>query len=415
MYVIPFILLFSAMLPYLAGGLRTEHLLIPALVLWPLLNAKRIHVDQTLVVGGLLVGAFATAYFSQFSFETGARAEPLSQFIRLLLPALAMMVLPTVLPQREDISVPVAEATLIVGGFVGVFLLLSMVSGQVSDLLTYWIRSEEGGVWLSSQDVGRYTGLFNQPIEAGIFYSVALIAGMHALKFGKMNRLVIFASLVAVMFGGIACLSKNFIVLGAAGALGYAFMIKLISRTVVVFLSIPIIAAIPMALEGLNLDYVTSLRDLYHEGGILAALSAGRFGSAGGSVSQLFESLFATGDWVTGRGLGSHLPLDNGYLEYLYQGGIVALAGYLVALATLSWVAIVNQAYSEGKLLMVLTGYVWLASAGGPAITSSRAGVVLMILMSACLISIRQKREHQGLVRREVFARPRQPLKSAFP
>jgi hypothetical protein len=211
-----------------------------------------------------------------------------------------------------------------------------------------------------------------------------------------MSRSLVFAAMALIAFGGAASLSKNFIVLGAAAALGYAFMIKLVSRTSLVLLSLPIIAAAPLALERFNPIYFESLKYLYYDSGAFAALSAGRFGYDEASVSILFDSLVSTGDWLVGRGLGSQAPLDNAFLEYLYQGGIVALAGYVVALTVLTFYAWTNRTHRDGKLLLVLLAYVWLGSTGGPTITASRAGVALLLLISACLIGIRVTRNPQG-------------------
>lgn len=393
MSVIPYLLILSALLPYLPYGLRVEHVLIPALVAWPILGAKRVHAETSLIVGGLTLGALAAAFFSQYSIETGADAEPLSQFVRLILPAFGMMVLPTVLPQRENVALEVSEAATIIGALAATFTALSLVSSYAQTLLVFWVQGQAGSVWSSAFDIGRYTGIFNQPIEAGIFYSLCLIGAVHAYRYGKMNRLLLLLAMALIVFGGSASLSKNFIVLGAACAVGYAFMNKLLSRSLLVILSIPIIAAAPMGLQRLNINYITSLRDLYSDQGLIGALSAGRFGSEGGSVSMLFQSLVVSGDWWTGRGLGSQLPLDSGYLEYFYQGGILSLAGYLLALVTLSIYGWRNRAHRDGQLLMVLMAYIWLSSAGGPTITASRTGILVLIFASACLVGIRQYRK----------------------
>jgi O-antigen ligase len=210
-----------------------------------------------------------------------------------------------------------------------------------------------------------------------------------------MNRIALLLAMALIIFGGSASLSKNFIVLGAACAVGYAFMNKLLSRWLMVILSIPIIAVAPIGLERVNINYIASIRDLYLDQGLIGALSAGRFGTEGGSVALLFESLMETGDGWTGRGLGSQLPLDSGYLEYFYQGGILSLAGYLMALATLSLYGWKNRAHRDGQLLLVLMAYIWLSSAGGPTITASRTGIILLILISACLVGIRNTPRYQ--------------------
>jgi hypothetical protein len=390
MSAIPYILIFATLFPYLPYGLRVEHLLIPALATWSVFVAKRLYTETAVIVGGLMFGALAAAFTSQYSIDTGADVEPVSQFVRLILPAFGFMALTTVLPQRKSVAVEVSEATVVAGALVAAFTVLSLVSSYAQSILVFWVQADEGSVWQSAFDIGRYTGIFNQPIEAGIFYSLCLISAVHAYRYGKMNRIALLVATALIVFGGSASLSKNFIVLGAACAVGYAFFNRLISRSLLVILSIPIIAAAPIGLQRLNINYITSLSDLYSEQGLFGALSAGRFGSVGGSVSILFESLIESGDWVMGRGLGSHLPLDSGYLEFFYQGGILSLAGYVLAIGVLSLQGWRNRAHRDGQFLIVLMVYIWLSSAGGPTITASRTGIVLLILICACLVSIRQ-------------------------
>lgn len=394
----PFILVLVAMplLPYLTSGVRVEHLALPALAGWAMLHARRIHPDTVWLVGGILLACLATAVLSRLSYETGMMADPTSQFIRLIMPAFMLVAFLVNLPQNAECSVMVGKGLVLVGAATALFTAATLVNGTAADLLPFWVQGGEGGTWLSSQDVGRYTGIFNQPIEAGIFYSIALISAVHVWRYSDFSRPVIVLCMAAIIFGGSASLSKNFIVLGAAGALGYAFICGLLSRSLALFLAVPILLASPMALERVNFNYITSLQDLYYQGGVLAALSAGRFGSEEGSVSILLENLIASGDWVTGKGLGSQLPLDNGFLEYFYQGGIISLAGYLVTLATLALIGWRHRQRADGRLLLIISGYVALASTGGPVLTANRAGVEVVLLAVACIIGIRQAIAFEG-------------------
>jgi hypothetical protein len=406
MNFLPPILLLSALLPYLAGGVRLEHLLVPLVAFWSIMRSSNVHVQTFWIVGGLVLAAAATVLFSLESYETGLYAEPVSQLVRLVLPALIMVGFPFALSGDRDASVLVANYTMVLGAATAAFGALSMVWGPAQDVMPLWVRSEEGGVWLSAQDVGRYTGIFNQPVEAGIFYSVALIAGIHAWRFGSWNKLLILLAIAAIIYGGTLSLSKNFIVLGAACALAYGFVIQIIPRAVAVALSLPIIIAIPLGIEELNANYFQSLLDLYYDQGLIAALSAGRFGEGAGTVSILFSSLFSSGDWITGRGLGSFLPLDNGFLEYFYQGGAFALLGYAIALLAFTLVGWRHRKTRDGMLMLVLAAYIWVASMGGPVLTANRANISLLLLVSACLVGIRAARTAAGGERDPQHLRP---------
>ena len=414
MYPFLYFLVAVPLLPYLTSGVRVEHLALPALAGWAMLHARRVHTDTLLTVAGIMGACLAAALFSSFSYETGMMADPLSQFIRILMPAFMLIAFPVVLPQDANCSVLAAKAITVAGALTGAFTAATLVSSFAADLLPLWVQGGEGGTWLSSQDVGRYTGIFNQPIEAGIFYSVALISAVHTWRYSTFPRMIIIVCIAAIIFGGSASLSKNFIVLGFGAALGYAFMSGLLSRSLALALSVPILIASPMALEKVNLSYIRSLQDLYYQGGFLAALSAGRFGTEDGSVSILFDLLVSSGGWITGKGLGSQLPLDNGFIEYFYQGGIVALVGYLLTLSVFSYIGWRNRRRADGRLLLVLAGYIWLASTGGPVLTANRAGVEIVLLAVASVVGLRQARmieerspsRHAECLVEPAFARP---------
>ena len=118
------------------------------------------------------------------------------------------------------------------------------------------------------------------------------------------------------------------------------------------------------------------------------AISAGRLGSSETGVSQLFADLWDRDRWILGRGLGSHLPLDSGYLEYFYQGGALAIVGYLAFLVVLAVAAIRYRATAGGKLIGCLLVLTVAGSTGGPVITASRASVAFMLLLAAAFVSI---------------------------
>ena len=116
------------------------------------------------------------------------------------------------------------------------------------------------------------------------------------------------------------------------------------------------------------------------------ALTAGRLGAGDTEVSLLFSELWSQGFWVFGRGLGSHLPLDNGYLEYFYQGGILSLLGYIYFLVALYLSGVNEKSSLHGKLMNSLLFFIAVASLGGPVVTASRANIALILLVIACTV-----------------------------
>lgn len=404
MRFVPFLIVSSAMLPYLPGGLRVEHLLVPLLALFAFIGARHIRPETALSVGALIFSLFALALSSYFSWETGLDAPAFSSFVRLAMPALMLMAFPYVLSDVPDPLRRTCRAIIILSIVITVFAILSLYSGRVLGWLMLWVKSGEESVWEASRDVGRVTGIFNQPLEAGQFFSIALLALIYEWKEANGREVVLrYAGLAFILIGGAFCLSKNFLVLGTVLALIYAISIRLVSLRMAIALSVPIVISAPIIIMKYNANYIESLVDLYYKGGLLSAVTAGRFGMVQSDVSYLFSSIWLSDDWLLGRGLGSHLPLDNGYLEFFYQGGALALLGYLGFLGVLGWYGYRHRKSDDGKLLLFLILYVTGASFGGPAISANRANVALMILIAACMVTLRSGfRERRQRTRRHI-------------
>ncbi len=389
---LPLLLMAAAMMPYLPGGLRLEHLVVPSFAFLAFCTAfhpsKRQHAPTALGVLALAMGVAATLVGSLQSDQTGRDASPLAMSIRLWMPMLMLALFPWLLRKVNEPLLRSARA-IVALGFVAGLCSLASVFFEVSGLLAFWVRLEDDAVWAQALAVGRFTGIFNQPLEAGVFFSVALFAVLYLFKVRPQARIFNAVGLSVILLGGLLSLSKNFTILGLGLSFFLAVSIRLVTLGTALTLGVGALIAIVLLVLQLNAAYADSLIELFHDGGLLLALTAGRLGAADTEVTQLLSQLSDRGQWVLGFGLGSQLPLDNGYLEFFYQGGIFSLSGYLVFIAALTWCALQRRSCIEGRLLLVLAVFIVTASFGGPVITASRASVALMLLASACIVSMR--------------------------
>jgi len=389
MQSVPFIIIASSLMPYLPAGFRVEHLFVPFLAMVAFFQARSVHGETTLSVGALGVALVAVALSATLSWQTGLMAEPLSQWIRLVMPMLMLLAFPSCLARVPNTVVTTCYAIVAAAVAVVIFTVASIYSGQVKEWLLLWVKAEEGSIWMLAQDVGRITGLFNQPLEAGIFYSVALFATVYLLKIKQSSRPLLVPAIGAIIAGGALCLSKNFLVLGVALAFALAVWLKIISVRMAVILTALVVVCISFLLTQYFVNFADEFTTLYYNGGFISAITAGRYGLDESEVTRLFRDVWGSNDWILGRGPGSHLPLDNGFLEFFYQGGIIAVGGYIVFLSSLAVYGYMNRGFEEGKLLFILIAYIGGSSLGGPAVTANRANVALMLLVAACLVSIR--------------------------
>jgi hypothetical protein len=142
--------------------------------------------------------------------------------------------------------------------------------------------------------------------------------------------------------------------------------------------SIIVIAIINLSFW-VDASMVSAYTDLVDKGNVLMALTAGRFGSEQTDVMLLFKSVVKE-NLFNGKGLGTVLPLDNGYLEYFYQGGIGALISFLLIHGLLMVGAWRFRSTKAGITLFFLAIYSLLASLGGPVITANRANILFFFL-----------------------------------
>lgn len=381
----------SGVFPYLPGGLRLEHLIFPlALIISIIVSIYRLNsVSRPLLLISFLLffGAIFAVAVSYFSASSGAAAPMLTMSVRLLLPAIVFASMAFCQPNDSSFSTSTAAAIVFISVPISLVAIISTFI-DLSSFLSYYIKNEEDSVWTQAFSLGRFTGLFNQPLEAGVFYSVALLALIYliSIRWGlPAGRLLILGF---ILIGGSLSLSKNFIILGVLTSLVYSISIRVISlRSGLVLFGI-MAAAIFSWLLLSDDNYANSFIQLFLDGGLLLALSAGRLGTADTEVAQLWSYLLTSGKWVTGVGLGSYLPLDNGYLEYFYQGGVIPVICYILFILSLLIYSIYYWSINESKLLFFLGVFIAVSSLGGPAITASRANVSLLTLIAVCVLSI---------------------------
>ncbi|WP_416560456.1 hypothetical protein ACHEXL_02370 [Limnohabitans sp. yimb22184] len=384
------------LLPYLPNGLRFEYVVV-ALLTFPCLILKKYRVNSNilLLAGCLFFSLLPLIISSAYSSETGLYASPLDMFARLALPGVMLIFFSLIFSVRKTNFDQSIDSVVIVSSLVSGVSILSFLVPGFNNFLSPWVSGNEEGVWYQSIAVGRVVGIFNQPLEAGLFYSVALFSVITRFWLKKSVPFGIF-SLVIIVLAGVLTLSKIFLVLGIFLGFIFALVLGLISLNrffLIIFILIPLVPVVGHLLAPL---YVDSLIQLYDEFGLLFALTAGRLG-APSENTELYLRLLSDFNWIIGFGLGSQLPLDSGYLEYFYQGGFASFAGYLMFICCCFFYACKKWNSIQGRLLFFLSMLLVLASFGGPVVSAGRANIAFVLLLVVALTSdkvdCRYKRE----------------------
>jgi hypothetical protein len=388
-------LILSAFFPFFLGGVRLEHLVFPSVFLIVALTSIFYATPISLPLLGmsllLFFGTVFTLLSSAVSPDTGTAAPAFTMGIRLLMPSIMLASLACYPSVRSNL---VRDSSQVIVWISVPLTLLALctVFFDMSWLLKFYVQTGEDSVWSNAIAVGRFTGLFGQPLEAGIFYSVALLALVYLASLDWGNSILRKLLLISILVGGSLSLSKNFIVLGALVALTYAASVRVLSVGAGGALFGLIVVVVSGWLLFGNGNYSNSFVDLFDEGGLLLALTAGRLGKGDTEVAQLWSHLAHSENWLTGFGLGSYLPLDNGYLEYFYQGGVLALVCYLLFILGVIVFAIVHWRDDVSKLLLSLSLFAVGSSLGGPVVSASRVNVPLLVLTAACVLYLSAKK-----------------------
>ena len=242
-----------------------------------------------------------------------------------------------------------------------------------------------------SADQYRFTGIFNQPAEAGVCYSIALLAGLRSILAGTARWRRLGPPMVLILVGGLLAVSKIFIY----GGLLAGVMILLISLASRRGKSLAIVSM--MAVLGVfwmsrrvqwgGLEKLQELLDPQLLG--LSSASAGRYGGE--------STVMPVVDWVSKNapisGLGirgiSNYPYDSLYAQTLvYSGWVGVLMGVALIMVLIlragrssDWLSAVDRRLAFGILGVILAG-----SFGLPVLSANRVSVLVWTYLSLLLV-----------------------------
>lgn len=399
------LLISAAFGPYLIGSVRTEQMVVYGLTLYclPALMARARVKRFPLCMFGLwsfiLITSLVISIPNLVSGEVTMRAF-LAGLDHLLCPLAIMAIVASVRTLRgsepEDM-INVAAATLRIALAINtLWILLGLVTDTTGLSRWFWAPKNDPmiePVAVRALSTGRLVGIFNQPAEAGLAYSVGLLLGtyeiMHGLSRSRRGRVLTFA---LVVLGGILSTSKIFILGGLPLAILWRDRSLGVDRkyrrtkAAVMALSVILVAALLAGGFGQGMsDMVTRLTPT-PERSFFQRATAGRLGEYGGNTFY-YRRIWQRA-WLTGLGFGMVNVLDSAYLQVFSYSGMLGLIAYmLVMLGLVLRGTLVSQCSSGnlGGLFRRLVALTILSGIGIPAMTSNRSGSILTTVL--CIVS----------------------------
>jgi hypothetical protein len=395
----------SAFGPYIMGSARTEQIAVfasLALILvtgWPrMINAPFGPAPFLVAWCGLYgVMLIATPWRAFDPMYYGS--QPVSHALASFALPVALMVITWYWTLRADpVSLIYAVAPLMVGGMcVNTVIEIAQVSAGkaaiVSFLPRFWDATPSAGsVAANAATDGRFTGIFDQPAEAGIAYGAALLCLIWFARRHTIRAPTVMLAGVMLVAGGTLTVSKAFLL----GALPVAVITVLRgpARIRVAMLAASVSAALWLA-GSANLLPVwqggpTMLAHLAHPGGsLVVTFTAGRYGTDGGLRPAATDVLRAS-PWAGFGAGGLNAPYDSLWLQVFAVSGILGLiltASVLVMLAV-RWLRLREclartEWHLAGGVLALAVG----TSLGIPSLTANRACTLLWLIAGTLLVA----------------------------
>ncbi|WP_018503389.1 hypothetical protein [Parafrankia discariae] len=244
---------------------------------------------------------------------------------------------------------------------------------------------------------GRLSGIFNQPAEAGIAYSLGLFSAVYLFARPGRDRPILLGIAVALMVtGGVLCVSKVFLLLGVPLALWQTSRQGRLVRRLVAICAV------------LGVGYVIAMQaglSQWRGGWMLSALLPNGGGGDGGDLATRYTAqrfgqsgilkvgwnlVLDTHPWFGYGAGGLTLPYDSSWTEALVVGGLVGvlLLALAVTVIVVAWLrGSPDRASPERPFAGAVIALAVGATAGIPTFTANRVGLLLWILIGLLVLT----------------------------
>lgn len=252
---------------------------------------------------------------------------------------------------------------------------------------------------------GRFSGIFNQPIEAGVSYGLMLITSTYVYFQKKIKQLEISTfflsvSITFLFIGGILSVSKVFFPL----AFFISFFIfiyynrnKLLTilKTLSIIIIILFILIVTIFSQWEGSDYFLRLIYVAEDQDLVSLYTADRFGGDNVEGAIITKQL-NNPDLVLGLGFGSIQTPDNAYLEILYFGGYFAILTYIIFFLTLFYYTVKYYKYDRNTSVFIISLllFILLVGLGAPVFGMNRSNIFIITVLIFSFLILYKKRNY---------------------
>lgn len=423
----PSVFIFAALGPYLGNyGLKVEHIIIyGSAFIYLVMLFPRFHchpwVDFSSTMHlwlGLgicqLIGFVWSSSLARAAAPTGRLLAAVEHQVQpLVVVGLLCAWAGTLSSEQLRISLRRALNVLVWGLCLNSLLIVWFMRTGSVGLFLPWLPpsgADVDSVWTLSVQMGRFGGIFNQPFEAGLGYSLALLGWCRIQGDLRQAMSWEYGRLVLLLFGGLVSVSKVFIFGGILLCLIFVSICKhyrkyiLNLKSCVVLIGIILVAS---CFQELWSGFSYFMRLFTPESGmdLIDLYTSNRFGGNPTQVTDYFAEVWKVSPFF-GFGFAPYEVQDNGFLWAFASGGILGLGIFVLMLyRTLSWARKLIRNNSEQMFPFMTLLLMVLAGIGAPSFTINRASTIFWTLYPlATLVGLSQYPREAAVVKPSITA-----------
>jgi hypothetical protein len=262
--------------------------------------------------------------------------------------------------------------------------------------------------WYRGGGKGRFTGVFDQPFESGLFYSLVFYLWVYYGAKVSTKSLIWALSGCMVFIGGWLSGSKVFLFIGMfTGIVLWFFLIRgQIWQTLCFLCSIVFLNIILSFFTKVGMFASLFKGGYAYKEPFLKVVSGARFGlSEHSKIEDNFYLVWGRNP-IVGDGFPSNYALDSAYLQIFSYGGMIGCLLYMLVIAELSCIGLRGFYITKEKaLLLSILALIFFAGFGAPVLTINRVSIFIWVVVSLLIISIGSRSKVNSKIWDKIFAR----------
>ena len=254
-----------------------------------------------------------------------------------------------------------------------------------------------------AKKMGRYSGIFNQPVECGLAYSTGLLVWAYLTIINNHVRLRYWVALSFLLLGGSLSVSKSFIYGGIPLFIIYwrwpapnRLPIRkiLIGCVSLVLIAVTYKSQLTESWDGLDFFLRVFDSDNYAQEGTIHLITGTRFGGEEDSFIINMAIKVLNEAPLFGFGVMDVMTFDNGYLEFFYSGGLIGIILHVALLAVILKFAMLGLRLEPelSRLLIALWTLIIATSIGAPTLTLNRSSIFLWLFIVLIFAALSKRR-----------------------